>query len=150
LSLKKRTIGQCWSPNCSADHATEIFISPYLGDGGQVAETLLHEMVHAAVGTECGHKGAFVETAKKLGLLKPWKSTSASPELKAKLLALLPGAYPHGSLNSLDSGIKKQGTRMVKVSCGGCGYTVRTTRKWLDGSGAPICPCNTKPMEESL
>ena len=147
LSPKKRTIGQCWSPKCSADQATEIFISPWLGEGGMVAETLLHEMVHAAVGTECGHKGTFVACAKKLGFTKPWKSTPASGELKAQLAGLLPGDYPHAALDSLPDGKKKQSTRMVKVVCAECGYTARTTRKWLDDAGAPMCPCNSKPME---
>ena len=41
----------------------------------------------------------------------------------------------------------QQSTRMVKVVCAGCGYTARTTRKWLDEAGAPICPCNQEPME---
>jgi hypothetical protein len=35
---------------------------------------------------------------------------------------------------------------MVKCECGDCGYTVRTSRKWLEESGAPICPCNKKSM----
>jgi hypothetical protein len=147
LAAKKRTIGQCWSPKCSADQATEIFISPWLGDGGMVAETLLHEMIHAAVGTEVGHKGAFVACGKKLGFTAPWKSTPASGELKAKLAGLLPGDYPHAALDSIPDGKKKQSTRMVKVVCAGCGYTARTTRKWLDEAGAPICPCNQEPME---
>lgn len=42
---------------------------------------------------------------------------------------------------------KKQTTRMVKVVCAGCGYVARTTHKWLDEAGAPICPCNQEPME---
>ena len=62
-------------------------------------------------------------------------------------MAILPGDYPHGALNSLPDGTKKQSTRLVKVLCPGCGYTLRTTRKWLDERGAPICPCNLKPME---
>lgn len=36
---------------------------------------------------------------------------------------------------------KKQGTRLIKLmaaSC--CGYVVRTTRKWLDEQGLPVCP----------
>ena len=38
-------------------------------------------------------------------------------------------------------------TRMVKCQCGDCAYTVRTTRKWLDELGPPLCPCNSEPME---
>jgi hypothetical protein len=29
---------------------------------------------------------------------------------------------------------------MLKVECEVCGYTARTTRKWLDRDGPPICP----------
>lgn len=35
---------------------------------------------------------------------------------------------------------EKQGTRLLKCRCASCGYTVRTTRKWLDLAGPPICP----------
>lgn len=38
-------------------------------------------------------------------------------------------------------------TRLVKVQCGSCAYTARTTRKWLDELGPPLCPCNHEPME---
>lgn len=37
-------------------------------------------------------------------------------------------------------------TRLLKAECLDCGYTVRVTNKWLAGKGAPICPCNLKPM----
>ncbi|QOE32760.1 hypothetical protein CPT_Mano_028 [Achromobacter phage Mano] len=33
----------------------------------------------------------------------------------------------------------KQSTRLIKCTCSSCGYTVRTTQKWLD-VGAPHCP----------
>lgn len=35
---------------------------------------------------------------------------------------------------------KKQATRMIKVCCPGCGYTIRTTQKWID-VGLPTCCC---------
>ncbi len=38
-------------------------------------------------------------------------------------------------------------TRMVKAICGECAYTVRTTRRWLEELGPPLCPCNSGPME---
>ena len=36
------------------------------------------------------------------------------------------------------------GSRMIKIVCDadGCGYTVRTTRKWID-VGLPTCPCGS-------
>ena len=41
---------------------------------------------------------------------------------------------------------KKQTTRLIKCSCSACGYTARTSRKWLDTAGAPICPTDKKAM----
>jgi hypothetical protein len=35
---------------------------------------------------------------------------------------------------------EKQATRMLKCACATCGYIVRTTRKWLETAGAPLCP----------
>jgi len=31
-------------------------------------------------------------------------------------------------------------TRMIRCRCRSCGYTARTTRKWLTLHGAPLCP----------
>ncbi len=28
----------------------------------------------------------------------------------------------------------------IKCACSNCGYTVHTTRKWLELAGAPLCP----------
>jgi hypothetical protein len=33
----------------------------------------------------------------------------------------------------------KQTTRLIKCQCNDCGYTVRTTARWLE-VGAPHCP----------
>lgn len=151
LGSRKRRIGECWNPECSKEGTTEIFISPLLDEtmGVQgVVATLYHELIHAAVGTHHGHKGAFVKAAKKLGLTGPWTSTTAGPECLAKLATVLvPFEYPHSTLDAtkVDKG-KKQGTRMVKCECKDCGYTARTTRKWLTERGAPLCPCNGLAM----
>ncbi len=123
--------------------------NPYAGTGAKAAETLAHELIHAA-GCK-GHKGAFVEVAAKLGFEKPWKSTPASAMLTALLARLCEplGDYPHATLDSIakepaDSD-KPQTTRMLKCECEECGYTVRAAKKWIVG-GTPICPCNMKPM----
>ncbi len=37
---------------------------------------------------------------------------------------------------------------MIKeVACSHCSYTARTTRKWLQDVGAPICHCNREEMQ---
>jgi hypothetical protein len=59
-----------------------------------------------------------------------------------------PGAAPApGPGGKVHSGPGKQGTRMIKPTAACCGYTVRTTRRWLD-EGYPLCP-HGQPMHES-
>lgn len=146
VSAKSRAIGQCWSPECSADNITEIFISPYLDkvddkDQG-VLETLVHELVHAVVGVEHGHKKPFRAVALAVGLEGKMTSTSAGTELHEilKEIAKDLGPYPHARLDARKGPGKSQSTRMLKCTCGECGFTVRMTRKWVDEVGAAHCP----------
>lgn len=143
LSQRKRTIGQCWAADTAADGLSQIFVSPLLIDTVEVLGTLLHEQLHAAVGTECGHKGAFGKAARAVGLEGKMTATVPGADLAKRLEAIAAelGPYPHAALTP---GVKHkpQATRMLKVVCGACGYQVRTTRKWLD-LGVPTCPCGT-------
>ena len=144
-SARKR-IGECWSDKSSAIQAHEIFISPVLQDAVTVLDTLLHEAIHATVGVEHGHRAPFKRVALACGLTGKMTSTVAGPELRAALIgiALELGTYPHGSLSLADR--KKQSTRLVKCQCTDCGYIVRTTAKWIEKLGPPLCPCNGSPM----
>lgn len=141
LTGRNRRIGECWSDKASADGTFEIFISPSVGTGLEAAAILVHELVHAAVGLACGHKGPFRRVALAVGLMGKMTATTAGPALVIRLNAIIAevGPYPHAKLDM--SQRKKQGTRMVKLECdGGCGYAVRTTQKWID-VGLPTCPC---------
>ena len=122
--------------------AHEIFISPKLAQPLRVADVLVHELVHVAVGIDAGHRGAFAACARKIGLAGKLTSTHAGPDLVALLTPILEqlGPYPHAPLNESGSPVKRQGTRMLKIECPGCGYTARTTAKWLE-VGLPTCPC---------
>lgn len=143
-----KRIGECWSDTCSADGSTEIFISPAIAEPITVLATLVHEAVHAAVGVKHGHKKPFAKVAKAMGLEGKMTATIAGTELVTLLHAWsdLLGIYPHATLSSV--GRKKQSTRLVKVECGGCGYVLRTTQKWLDKSGCPLCSqCQTEDGE---
>lgn len=148
-STKKRTIGQCWRAETSADGVPHIFISPMLGDGVKVLDVLVHEMIHA-IHPDAGHKGEFVSTAKEVGLTRPWTATTAGDDLIPVLTKILEtlGEYPHSALTPTTPTQKPQTTRMLKVvaeDC--CGYVVRTTRKWLE-EGTPKCPHGEDMMEE--
>lgn len=148
----RKAVGQCWKQSCAADGVSQIFISPISADGVEALDTLAHELVHAAIDPFPGHNGEFVKACKVVGLTngKP-TSAGAGPVLLAELkrIAAELGPYPHAALNPID--VKKQTTRLRKVFCSDCGYTVRVTRKWLDAAGAPLCPCNesTMTVEES-
>jgi hypothetical protein len=146
LANKKRRIGEAWSAKNSADQSCEVFISPVLKDPLEVAATLVHELVHCAVGVEEGHKGKFPRLAKALGLEGKMTATAAGETLKTRLkeVTAAVGPYPHAELTHSNA-TKKQSCRLLKVACTneGCGCVVRITRKWLDEVGPPTCGCGS-------
>lgn len=152
LGKAKRTIGQCWDSKCSADKTFEILISPTQAEPVEVLAILIHEMIHAAVGLECGHKGNFRKCAKAVGLEGKMTATNAGKELTEKLMKIGEklGNYPHAKLTgrSKDSGPKKQGCRQLKCTCEDCGYLIRVTRQWID-QGLPVCCCGGAFTDES-
>jgi hypothetical protein len=139
-----KTIGQAWHSESSADATCEIFISPALDEPIRVLDIMIHELIHTIVGKDAGHKGPFRKLAKAIGLEGKMTATVAGEQLSSQLLALTGnlGPYPHAELSK--SSTTKQGTRMIKVSCSDveCGYTLRTTQKWID-VGLPTCCCGT-------
>ncbi|WIC90200.1 SprT-like protease [Arthrobacter phage VroomVroom] len=148
---KNSVIGQCWATSQSKDNVAQLFISPVLDDASRVLDVLAHELIHAIDDCVSGHKGRFTKIAKAIGLTGKMTATVAGDELKAELDKIheILGDYPHAALAG-GAGAhtpKKQGTRMLKVECPESGYTARTTKKWLEEYGAPICPCHQEPMD---
>jgi len=161
----KNILAVCWARAASADGVNHIFISPVMDDTARVLDVLIHELIHAADDCTHGHKGAFAETATRLGLTGKMTATVASLELAAEMILLAEtlGEYPHGRFTAFDtapapkpgedpaekprvsSGPSKQGTRQLKIQCQEehdgefCGYTARTTARWLE-VGFPTCP----------
>ncbi len=136
-----KTVGQAWHPDNSGDATSELFISPVVYDPVRAMHILMHELIHAVVGNECGHKGPFRRLAKSLGLEGKMPATVPSDELADKLRHLCGklGPYPHAELSKLS--VNKQSTRMLKVSCPNCGCILRMTAKWLEEAGVPRCGC---------
>lgn len=118
--------GECWGPTHSLDSATlHIYISAELTDPPGVLCTLLHELIHAAVGTDAGHKGAFIQVARRAGFTgPPWTTSLAGPDLAVSLKELAGelGKYPH--VGQVKKFKKKQTTRMRLWTCP-CGETIR-------------------------
>lgn len=149
-AAKRRVIGECWAGTASSDGKAHIFISPVLVTGADALDTLVHELVHA-VTPGAKHNAPFVRAGKAVGLTagKP-TSLGAGPELREVLERLnAESPYPHAALRAGQGPTKTQSTRMIKTVCTehGCGYTARTTRKWIDTVGAPICPRHMEEME---
>ena len=142
--VKNKKIGLCWNNSMSADNTYEIMISPTIADSIQVADILIHELIHATIGLKEKHGKNFRKCALSVGLTGKMTATTATDSLKLKIAEWVKvlGEYPHAILGGENSGGKKQTTRLIKCECE-CGYNIRITRKWLNDLGAPICPsCN--------
>lgn len=153
LSRKNQAIGECWGKEITVDGMPQIFVSPIVKDPVKVLDILVHEVVHSVVGAKAGHGGKFRKCALAVGLEGKMTATVAGENLNQELrVGFLPklGVYPHAGLKPEARAVKKQTTRMVKCECKKCGYAVRTSRKWLDQAGAPLCPCNEEPMHFEL
>jgi hypothetical protein len=140
-----KVVGVCHPAGLSEDEKAHIFINPCMKDSAQVLAILAHELVHAVDNCENGHKGRFAEIAKAIGLTGKMTATVPSEEMAQGLNVMVSklGEYPHAILRD---GGRKQGPRMLKSWCDNCGYICRTSEKWLEGYGAPLCPCNGKRM----
>jgi len=151
MGAKQIAIGECWDKSAASDKVAQIFISPRLKDEVDpcgVLATLVHEVCHAVVGNKEKHNKVFGKCARAVGLEGKLTATGAGEALVAEMKKWLEklGRYPHATLNPADRPTKKQTTRMVKCECGECGYIARTSMKWIDDVGAPLCPCNKQPM----
>lgn len=142
LGTRKQTIGQAWPADSSEDKSAHVFISPVLGKSIDALDVLVHELGHVVVGNKCGHRGPFVRWMKALGMVDKPTQAKIGDELRSKCELIIEriGEYPHSRIAPPPR--KIQGTRMLKVFCPECGYTLRTTRRWLD-EGVPTCPCGT-------
>lgn len=140
---KSNRIGECWSSQSSEDGAFEIFITPSIGNASRIADIHTHELIHATVGLEAGHKKPFVDCMKALGLEgKPTATTAGTKwhDWADPILEEL-GPLPHAALKSGGNGQKKQSTRMIKCECEFCGFIMRTSAQWIEAAaGLLLCP----------
>lgn len=148
LARKAPRVGECWGVESSEDHSFQVFISPVLREGVEVAGTLVHELVHCAVGIGCKHRGPFPRVARAIGLEGKMTATVVGESLKVRLMELIEqlGPYPHARLVASNKP-KTQTTRMLKVTCKECGCVIRMTQKWLDEVGTPTCACGGEMVE---
>ena len=134
-------VGECWDSSKSADKSFEIMVSPVEDDPIRVMGILVHELCHAAAGLKSGHHGDFAVLARGMKLEGKLTATTVGADFQVLVDPALKrlGEYPHARLNTDKKVI--QSTRMLKCVCPSCGYTVRTTGKWL-AVGLPRCPAH--------
>lgn len=121
---KTEVIGQCFGKTWTSDGTTHIFISPTEGDEISVLATLVHELIHAAVGVAEGHRGRFKDVARAMGLEGKLTATYVSEksplyEVLKKLASGL-GKYPHSKMVKKKRGVmgrdKYEWPRLVSVT----------------------------------
>jgi hypothetical protein len=113
----KHVIGQCFAQEVCADGVSQIFISPRIADSIQVLGTLLHELIHASVGCQHGHRKPFSHPARRLGLVGPPTATTVGPELAQVLGVFVEqmGPYPHAPIVVRQK--PKPGSRLRLYQC---------------------------------
>jgi len=148
IAVKQRVLGECHSYKTSKAGVAELFISPTLDEPLKVAGVVCHEMIHVAVGNECGHKGMFRTACKLLGM--GGKPTSALPgrDLNKEVQKIIDGVgiYPHQAIEPIMKAVKKSANAPIKLVCD-CGCFIRITPKWLEEVGHPTCACGGEFQE---
>jgi hypothetical protein len=124
---------------------TEIFISPLLSDPIRVLAALIHQLGFACVGkAEKAKMKAYIQA---VGLVGKPNEAGAGPELVEFLEKNMErfGPYPHSRIcpDRIKKEQKASAGRFLKAECRGCGYTIRSTAKWLQ-RGLPVCVCGEK------
>jgi hypothetical protein len=94
--------GKC-SPK-STDNLTQILVSPRIHKPVDAAATVVHELVHAAVGCEHQHTEPFRRVALRVGLKGPMTATSPGAKLVKRLRPLMErvGPYPPSDIIEID------------------------------------------------
>jgi hypothetical protein len=127
FASRKQRIGECWHKDGIKQEKSHIFISPVLGKQVAVLETLIHELIHAALPPKAGHSKTFAAAAEKCGLEGKPTATHAGKELVDRLNDLFASMpYPHDPINYAKL-MKKQTTRLRLFVCE-CGIKVRVAR----------------------
>jgi predicted SprT family Zn-dependent metalloprotease len=141
-----KRVGECHHFVASKDRVHEIIISPIADDTLDVGGIVAHELCHAFLQSyfpdeNCGHGKKFKKLATALGLTGKMRSTVPGEAFKRFLRPIVEtiGQYPHGALGTSATTRKVQSTRLRKVFCSSCQYTMRVTQKWID-TATPKCP----------
>jgi len=117
LGARAAVIGQCFPPAMCQDGVPQIFVSPRIAESIQVLGVLLHELVHAAIGCQYGHRKEFSQAARRVGLAGPPTATTVGDTLRPVLERFVAayGPYPHAAIQPRVK--EKVGSRLRLYEC---------------------------------
>jgi len=158
---RRNALGWFWHDRWAKDNSNfhEINLSAEHLNEHNMGETLIHELAHAenhhngiqdCDKTGRRHNKKFKSQAEALGLVVEksgslgWAYTKLGPAAEKFLTDI---KFNRELFTLFRAGVEgkagKAGTRMLKLQCPECEYTVRTTQKWIE-VGLPTCACGTK------
>lgn len=120
---QRRVKIQFFPADMNADKTPCVFVSPLLDDGSLIIAQLYGML-----------REIYAPTNHTL--------PTFTPDMSRDFLAVL-GDYPSSALKLPE--VETQSTRMLKLQCADCHYTVRATNRWIS-KGVPLCYCNSKPF----
>ena len=114
-----KSLGQCWSDECTSYHTTHIFISPVHKTSVEVLDTLTHELLHSVLPVEAKHGPDFKAGMKQIGLEGPARSASAGAALREKLEVFAEelGDFPNSPLKPVVKPAKDRKKSSFKLHC---------------------------------
>lgn len=174
-AYRRGVLAQCYVRELSEGVST-LYVTPETVDAVDILDSVLHELIHAIDNCASGHRGFFVEIARKLGFIGPWTSTPLTDELRSLLerIASDLGPLPHAKVMSISKlrksgpqggmpetvaltpsgGVKvtagpgQQKNRQVKAACPEHeDYFIRMSRGKAAKYGAPKCPLCDSQLE---
>lgn len=147
--ISQGAIGTCHDKQHSSDEKTRnITICASLSDPldkAGVLPTLMHELVHAAVGGKHGHRGEFARVARALGLEGRLTATRAGEDLLERLKPIAEELGPYPGV-ATKKGKKRRSwkrgqTKHIRLrSLNDYDYWVYMPRDLYEDQGAPLDP----------
>lgn len=146
--MNSRANGECWDKSTSADAHYSIFISPGEGQNVAIAAILNHELIHAAVGFDQGHKGNFAKVMQATGMGRPFTSSVPAPGFVEWVKPYLDelGEIPHCPLKWRQEGTKE---RRVKRDAGGVVDVPKEDGEEQEGESPSVGGESTRPPKQT-
>ena len=145
------TLAECWPDAASKDGTWEVMISPTVALPVEVFTLVAAMALHTVPGGASRTSTSYRTACMDLGLAptdEAWKGLTGTDDFWATFGSALEalGPYPHAEV--MASKKATQTTRMLKLTCPLCGYTIRTSAKWI-ATGLPVCHDGTEFQAEA-